>query len=295
MPDASNAPSSRQPGVSQVSVNLASERASVSAPAGSLDSLIQAITAAGYQVPQQQLELQLGGMTCASCAGRIERALGKQPGVVTASVNLASERASLQILVGTEPASLIAAVQAAATRPARSPPRAATDSQAASLRRERWHLLLALLLSLPLALPMLLEPLLVKWFGGHWMLPAWLQFALATPVQFYCGARFYRAGWHAVRAGSGNMDLLVAIGTSAAFGLSLYLWWQAHAGHEPHLYFESAAVVISLVLLGKYLESRGKRQTGAAIRALQALRPQRAVRVTASGEGRHRHRAAAHG
>ena len=275
---------SRQPGVSQVSVNLASERASVSAPAGSLDSLIQAITAAGYQVPQQQLELQLGGMTCASCAGRIERALSKQPGVVTVSVNLASERASLHVLAGTEPAALIAAVQAAGYQASPVAAQGGSDSQAASLRRERWQLLLALLLSLPLAVPMLLEPLLVKWFDGHWMLPAWLQFALATPVQFYCGARFYRAGWHAVRAGSGNMDLLVAIGTSAAFGLSLYLWWQAHAGHEPHLYFESAAVVISLVLLGKYLESRGKRQTGAAIRALQALRPQRAVRVTASGE-----------
>ncbi len=275
---------SRQPGVSQVSVNLASERASVSAPAGTLDSLIQAITAAGYQVPQQQLELQLGGMTCASCAGRIERALGKQPGVVTVSVNLASERASLHVLAGTEPAVLIAAVQAAGYQASPVAAQGGSDSQAANLRRERWQLLLALLLSLPLAVPMLLEPLLVKWFGGHWMLPAWLQFALATPVQFYCGARFYRAGWHAVRAGSGNMDLLVAIGTSAAFGLSLYLWWQAHAGHEPHLYFESAAVVISLVLLGKYLESRGKRQTGAAIRALQALRPQRAVRVTASGE-----------
>lgn len=275
---------SRQPGVSQVSVNLASERASVSAPAGSLDSLIQAITAAGYQVPQQQLELQLGGMTCASCAGRIERALGKQPGVVTVSVNLASERASLRVLAGTEPAALIAAVQAAGYQASPVAAQGDSDSQADSLRRERRQLLLALLLSLPLAAPMLLEPLFAKGFGGHWMLPAWLQFALATPVQFYCGARFYRAGWHAARAGSGNMDLLVAIGTSAAFGLSLYLWWQAHAGHEPHLYFESAAVVISLVLLGKHLESRGKRQTGAAIRALQALRPQRAVRVTASGE-----------
>ncbi|PAV48034.1 copper-translocating P-type ATPase [Pseudomonas sp. HAR-UPW-AIA-41] len=270
---------SKQPGVVTASVNLASERASVSAPAGSLTSLIQTITSAGYQVPQQQLELQLGGMTCASCAGRIERALSKQPGVVTVSVNLASERASLLVLFGTEPAALIAAVQAAGYQasPVAAPGEA--DSQANRLRHEQRLLLLAAVLSLPLVVPMLADL-----FGGHWMLPAWLQFTLATPVQFYCGARFYRAGWAALKARSGNMDQLVAIGTSAAFGLSLYLWWQAHPGHMPHLYFESAAVVITLVLLGKYLESRGKRRTGEAIRALQALRPQRALRITPQGD-----------
>src|SRR6516225_10957718 len=107
--------------------------------------------------------------------------------------------------------------------------------------------------------------------GSGWALPAWLQFVLAAPVQFWLGARFYRAGWAAAKAGSGNMDLLVALGTSAAFGLSLYLWlW--HGGHA-HLYFEAAAVVIVLVRLGKWLERRAKRQTTEAIRALQALRP----------------------
>ena len=129
-------------------------------------------------------------------------------------------------------------------------------------------------LALPLLLPMLLEP-----FGLHWMQPAWLQFALATPVQFIFGARFYRAGWSAVRAGSANMDLLVALGTSAAYGLSLYLWWATPAGGMPHLYFEAAAVVIALVRLGKYLESRAKRQTSSALRALQALRPAFALRL----------------
>jgi Cu+-exporting ATPase len=98
-------------------------------------------------------------------------------------------------------------------------------------------------------------------------------------VQFVLGARFYVAGWKAVRAGAGNMDLLVAIGTSAGYGLSLYQWWATPAGQMPHLYFEASAVVIALVLLGKYLESRAKRQTSAAIRALEALRPDRATRV----------------
>jgi len=111
------------------------------------------------------------------------------------------------------------------------------------------------------------------------MLPAWVQFALATPVQFILGARFYIAAWKAVRAGAGNMDLLVALGTSAGYGLSLYQWANTAPGSMPHLYFEASAVVIALVLLGKYLESRAKRQTASAIRALEALRPERAIQL----------------
>jgi len=148
-----------------------------------------------------------------------------------------------------------------------------TDIQQQRLKHERWALLCAIALALPLVAPMLLQP-----FGIHWMLPAWAQFALATPVQFIFGARFYVAAWKAVRAGAGNMDLLVALGTSAGYGLSLYEWATA-AGRMPHLYFEASAVVIALVLLGKYLESRAKRQTASAIRALAALRPERAIQV----------------
>ena len=148
-----------------------------------------------------------------------------------------------------------------------------TDNQQQRLHRERWALIMAIVLASPLVLPMLLQP-----FGVHWMLPAWVQFALATPVQFIFGARFYVAAWKAVRAGAGNMDLLVALGTSAGYGLSLYEWATA-AGRMPHLYFEASAVVIALVLLGKYLESRAKRQTASAIRALEALRPERAIQV----------------
>src|SRR5690606_25337243 len=117
---------------------------------------------------------------------------------------------------------------------------------------------IGLLLSLPLVLPMLADL-----FGRHWMLPAWMQFLLATPVQFILGARFYKAGWHALNAGTGNMDLLVAIGTSAGWGLSTWLWLTQDS---PHLYFEASSVVITLVLLGKWLEARAKRQTTAAIR-----------------------------
>jgi len=137
----------------------------------------------------------------------------------------------------------------------------------------------------------LLAPMLGQPFGQDWMLPPWVQLLLAAPVQFWLGARFYRAGWHAAKAGTGNMDLLVALGTSAAFGLSLWLWWRAatgeHAGHGaavPHLYFEASAVVITLVLLGKWLEARAKRQATSAIRALQQLRPEIAHLVGQRGE-----------
>jgi Cu+-exporting ATPase len=120
--------------------------------------------------------------------------------------------------------------------------------------------------------------------GQHWMLaPVW-QFALATPVQFVLGARFYVAAWHAVKNGSGNMDLLVALGTTAGWALSVWLWLSAPAGTMAHLYFEGSALVISLVLLGKWLEVRAKRQTTSAIRALHALRPERAHLLRPEGE-----------
>jgi Cu+-exporting ATPase len=219
-------------------------------------------------------DLPISGMTCASCAGRVERALAKVPGVSRVSVNLANEQAHVETLTPLDPATLIAAVLKAgygATTLENQPTE--VDYQQ-HLRKERWALFLAIALAVPLLLPMLLEPL-----GVHWMLPAWVQFALATPVQFILGARFYVAAWKAVRAGAGNMDLLVALGTSAGYGLSLYEWANAAPGSMPHLYFEASAVVIALVLLGKYLESRAKRQTASAIRALEALRPERAIQV----------------
>ncbi|WP_247258151.1 heavy metal translocating P-type ATPase [Pseudomonas moorei] len=261
-------------GATAVSVNLATEQARVQAPADSLPALMEAVQNAGYSVPQHSLELSIDGMTCASCVGRVERALNKVPGVKSVSVNLANERAHLELLGQIDPQSLLAAVTkagySASVWQAEQPQ---TDSQHTRLHRERWALLAAIALALPLVLPMLLQP-----FGVHWMLPAWVQLALATPVQFIFGARFYVAAWKALRAGAGNMDLLVALGTSAGYGLSLYEWATA-AGRMPHLYFEASAVVIALVLLGKYLESRAKRQTASAIRALEALRPERAIQV----------------
>ncbi|MFJ3483623.1 heavy metal translocating P-type ATPase [Pseudomonas sp. NPDC090202] len=226
-------------------------------------------------------DLPITGMTCASCAGRVERALRKVPGVASATVNLANERAHVEVAEAIDPATLIAAVDKAGYGASlEQDPAVQQADQQKRHDSERWHLILAIVLALPLVLPMLLQP-----FGVHAMLPAWVQFLLATPVQFFLGARFYVAAWKAVRAAAGNMDLLVALGTSAGYGLSVYQWLMADAGSMPHLYFEASAVVIALVLLGKYLESSAKRQTASAIRALEALRPERAI-LLVDGEER---------
>ncbi len=254
------------PGVQAATVNLATEQAFVAAEAD-VDSatLSAAIRKAGYDVALRETVFQIEDMTCASCVARVEKALRKVPGVLSATVNLATERATIQSLSTVPAAALRAAVVKAGY--------GASDLQdaaapAAKRIPEWWPVVLSAALTIPLVAPMLLQL-----FGIDWMLGAWTQLALATPVQFVLGWRFYRAGWMAVRAGAGNMDLLVALGTSAAYGLSLYVIFR-HVGHGmPHLYFEASAAVITLVLLGKWLEGRAKRQTTEAIRALNALQP----------------------
>ena len=234
----------------------------------------------------QSLDLGIGGMTCASCVGRVERALRKVPGVQDATVNLATESARIAYTVpdGTDAAALQALVRRA-VRNAGYEPRAA-DATDAPEDTSPWAGFLPVAVGLALSAPLVL-PMLGDLFGQHWMLPAWVQFLLATPVQFILGARFYKAGWAAAKALSGNMDLLVAVGTSAGWGLSMWLWLTAptdHPGHVPHLYFEASAVVVTLVLLGKWLEARAKRQTTAAIRALHALRPDVVHLLSKTGE-----------
>ncbi|WP_425126598.1 heavy metal translocating P-type ATPase [Burkholderia gladioli] len=294
------------PGVSRASVNLATERASVSADASvSAAQLIAAVEKAGYRATplsagasdierapapaapaRQPIELEIGGMTCASCSGRVEKALAQVPGVSRASVNLATERASVSAEAAVSVAQLVAAVEKAGYRatlaagsidaaaPAATSPTAprpsAESRKAAEARRDLLLLIGSAVLTLPLVAPMFAAP-----FGLSFMLPAPLEFVLAAIVQFGFGARFYRAAWHALRARAGNMDLLVALGTSAAFGLSV--WQMLRAPEQAgHLYFEAAAVIVTLVRFGKWLEARAKRQTTDAIRALNALRPDRA-------------------
>ncbi|HYC66468.1 MAG TPA: HAD-IC family P-type ATPase, partial [Reyranellaceae bacterium] len=277
------------PGVADVSVNLAAERADVAFRPGTADpaALSEAIFEAGYMPGTVDFDLAIEGMTCASCVGRVEKALAAVPGVTKAAVNLGTEAARVEAVGAVSADALIRAVEKAGygaslkaptVEPGASGDEARRDRSA---RRELVHAVLAALLSLPLVLPMLLSPL-----GLDLAVPGWLQLLLATPVQFWLGARFYRAGWKALKARTGNMDLLVALGTSAAYGLSLYelLFGHRMAGMpEPHYYFEAAAVIITLVLLGKWLEGRAKRQTGAAIRALMALRPETARLIDENG------------
>ncbi len=227
-----------------------------------------------YRQAPQTLRLDITGMTCASCVARVEKALLKVPGVTGAAVNLATDRAEIHMTDGADAEAVRAAVATAGYEASvvleESAP-TASDTRRRGVLPDWWPVAVAAAFTLPLVLPMI-----GMLFGRHWMLDGWVQLLLATPVQFWLGARFYRGGWSALKSGTGNMDLLVAIGTSAAYGLSLYVLFQHrhHLGHElPGLYFEASAAVITLVLLGKWLEARAKRHTADALRALGALRP----------------------
>ena len=219
--------------------------------------------------------LDIGGMTCSSCVGRVEKALDKIPGVEAASVNLATEQAKIRVNADSRVKidDIIALVQKTGYSAKISAPHGIPELAPSKLF---WgtdglgRVILGFSLSAPLFLPMFLMP-----FGIHWSLsPTW-QLLLATPVQFFLGWRFYKAGFKSLMSGVGNMDLLVALGTSAAYGLSVYqMIASPHASHE--LYFEGSAVIICMVMLGKWLEARAKQQTSEAIRALQKLWPEHA-------------------
>ncbi len=226
------------------------------------------------QTPTRTHDLAISGMTCAACSARVEKVLGKRPGVVGARVNLATERARIEVAEDQDGAAsledLIAAVRKAGYDAA--PPRAelsgaeSLDTGWTADRRGRLDLIVASACTLPL-----LAEMVAMWAGLPVHLPGWLALALATPVQFLAGARFYRGAWASLMAGAGNMDVLVVLGTTAAYGFSL---WRVLTGNaDAGLYFEGAAVVITLVLLGKTLEGRAKASAAGAIRALMRLRP----------------------
>ena len=263
---------SRRDGVDNVSVNFATEDAYLDLEPTKVDTstLLSVIQQAGFSVPLAQIRFDLRGMTCAACAQRIEKVLKRQPGVVTAQVNFALENASVAYVPGLASShALVTAVEnagfGASAQSNAADLLAQREAQnAAQEKRERRQLLYSSLLTLPLVMPMLTMHL-----GVQLELPAAFQFALAFPVQFLFGARFYRGAYAALRGMSANMDVLVALGTSAAFGLSLWLW----ARGDPRLYFESAAAVITLVRAGKMLESRAKQKSAKAMHALLALKP----------------------
>jgi Cu+-exporting ATPase len=277
----------RLPGVA-ASVNLAAERARIDLAANGAtpQQVVESIQKAGFGVPLQTLEVGIEGMTCAACATRIEKVLNRLPGV-EAAVNLASERARVRYQPGVvDAAQVVAAIERAGFVGRVADDRSREEEKARKLaiyQAELRRFWIAAALTLPLVAQM------VTMFsgadlGGHGhqdLLPRWLQLALATPVQFWIGWRFYDGGWKALRGGGANMDVLVALGTSAAYVFSLIV--TLGNIHALPVYFEASAAVITLVLLGKLLEARAKAKTTAAIESLVRLQPKTA-RVERDGQ-----------
>ncbi len=266
------------PGVLTADVNLALERAAVSIEDDLTDAamLTEVVAHSGFDVRTEARTFQVEGMTCAACAARVESALRQVPGVVDADVNLTLERATVTVLPGLAgTAALVEQVRrggyeliAEAPADAEAERRQAADEQR-RLTAERRAVVIAGCLTTPMVVGMLFT---VLGYDQVHLMPA-AEVLLATPIQFVIGARFYQGAWRALRGGGANMDVLVAMGTSAAYFYSWYLLIALGEAAEGALYFEASAVIITLVLLGKYLESRAKRATTGAIRQLMDLRP----------------------
>ncbi|MEG9884811.1 MAG: heavy metal translocating P-type ATPase [Hyphomicrobiales bacterium] len=253
----------------------------------STGDLAKAVREPGYRAPGRKLSFDIDGMNCTSCAIRVEKALAELPGVTEASVNFALERADISVIPGqVDDASVIAAVKKTGYRATAHGRRGAAaggrDNEAGIGHGKRDKSLLWLGASIILTLPLLAQ-MVWMYSGFEYRLPAWVELALATPVQFIIGYRFYRGAWKAIKNAGANMDVLVALGTSAAFFLSLYNMVFVSGG-EAHLYFETSATIVTLILAGKIMEERAKRGTSAAIRELMALRPRRARKLD-PGEG----------
>ena len=279
------------PGVDNASVNFAAEEATVTLAPGAAPDLAAAVKDIGYRVREREVEISIDGMHCASCVQKVEREIAAQPGVVAATVNLAAETARVRIVPGTiESSDLIAAVERAGyesrvvgdATSAEVEREASRKTELTSLRR-RW--LVAFALWLPFGF-FEMVPHLLMLAGVHvvaWpLLPAWLQLLLATPIMAYSGRHFFVGAWKGLKHRAADMNTLVATGTGAAYAYSAVATVAPDifraAGIEPHLYFEAAATIVTLILLGTWLEVRAKGRTGEAIRALLGLQP-RVARV----------------
>ncbi|MES2915057.1 MAG: heavy metal translocating P-type ATPase [Pseudomonadota bacterium] len=284
------------PGVSGASVNLATERAEVTGPALNRALLVKAVADAGYEVPARPVDLEIEGMTCASCVARVEKALKSVPGVTSAAVNLATERAT--VTGSADLAALTRAVEDAGYEArAAAPAMAMSDEAAAKKAAEEAQLKRDVILA-----AVLTAPIFVLEMGRHLFMAihmaivntiglqaSWyVQFALATAVMFGPGLRFFRKGFPALARLAPDMNSLVAVGVSAAYAYSLVATFTP--GLLPpgtlNVYYEAAAVIVTLILLGRYLEARAKGRTSEAIKRLVGLQAKtaRVVRDGASVE-----------
>lgn len=267
---------SKVEGVQAATVNLALEQAQLTLDKTPLLTLIEAVEKAGFSVPTHDIDLNIQGMHCAACQQRVEKVLNRQTGVVKASVNLATEKARVVCIATSDIDLYLQAVKATGFTATLVDDEPSINEQ--KVDHDVYWLILGAVCSIPLLLPMI-----GSLFGFSFGLPVTAQFVLATIVQFGLGWRFYRGAYAALQGGSSNMDVLVALGTSAAYGLSLWQW--SSTDHVHHLWFESSATVITLVWFGKWLEQRAKRQTSEAIRALQSLKPEQAWVKREADEG----------
>lgn len=276
----------RLPGVEKATVNFATEQATVTFdPAqANIGDLAKKVESLGFSIVTDKVELKISGMSCAACAARVEKALRGMPNVYQASVNFAAEKASVEYnahevtinqlqervaKMGFEAHNIADASQVDREKQVRE----------AEIRGQRFRLLLSAILSIPLLGAMVLHSLGIMGSISDFLMNPYVQLVLATPVQFIAGWPFYRGAYAALRNGSANMDVLVALGTSAAYFYSIANMLTGN----PHLYFETSAILITLIILGKLLEATAKGRTSEAIKALMGLQAKTA-RLIRQGE-----------
>ncbi len=272
-------------GVMAANVNFALEKAAVTydPERTSLSSMEQRIRELGYDTAKETLDLEIEGMTCAACANRIEKGLGKLPGVDLATVNFALETAKVEYSPAEiSPDEMLKKVEQLGYKArTKQETREQGDYRRREIERQKRKLALSVVLSLPLLWTMASHFAFTSWiYLPDFLANPWVQFLFATPVQFYIGRSFYTGAYKALRNKSANMDVLVALGTSAAYFYSLFstVEWSAGAGgHVPALYYETSAVLITLIILGKLFEALAKGRTSEAIKTLMGLRAKTAV------------------
>ncbi|GIO65796.1 copper-translocating P-type ATPase [Paenibacillus cookii] len=280
-------------GVDSANVNFALERATVTYDSDKVnDEYIEAtIKKLGYGTVKEVTRFKLEGMTCAACANRIEKGLNKMPGVTNASVNFALETATVEY----SPAEVSVADMQSKVKQlgykavAQSDEEEHADTRDQVVRKQKRKLIVSAILSIPLLWAMVAHFSFTSWiYLPDLFMNPWFQLVLATPVQFYIGWPFYVGAYKALRNGSANMDVLVALGTSAAYFYSLYLTidWYAKGGnlhHGPNMYYETSAILITLVIMGKLFEVLAKGRTSEAIKSLMGLQAKTA-RVIRDGQ-----------